>query len=134
MASVETTADATILVVEDEELARLIVCDYLKEGGFAVLEASNAEHAIAILEQRADVRAAVLDVVMPGAMDGIALAHLIHARWPRIGILVLSGKGVPRMAQLPPGTGFLPKPYFGPSIVDRVRAIISPEREASHDP
>jgi hypothetical protein len=34
---------------------------------------------------------------------------------------------------LPPGTGFLPKPYFGPSIVGRVRAIISPDREASHD-
>jgi two-component system, response regulator PdtaR len=80
------------------------------------------------------VRAAVLDVVMPGAMDGIALAHLIHARWPRIGILVLSGKGVPSAAQLPPGTGFLPKPYFGPSIVGRVRAIVSSERDASDDP
>ncbi len=133
MTSTEHAADATILVVEDEELARLIVCDYLKEGGFAVLEASNAEQAIAILEARADVRAVLLDVVMPGAMDGIALAHLIHTRWPGIGLLVMSGKGVPKMAQLPRGAGFLPKPYFGPSVVGRVRAIISPEREASHD-
>jgi two-component system, response regulator PdtaR len=131
MASMQTEADATILVVEDEEFARLIVCDYLKEGGFAVLEASNAEHAIAILEQRADVRAVVLDVVMPGAMDGIALAHLIHARWSPIGLLVLSGKGVPRMAQLPPGTGFLPKPYFGPSIVGRIRAIVAPDKSGA---
>jgi two-component system, response regulator PdtaR len=95
MASMQTEADATILVVEDEEFARLIVCDYLKEGGFAVLEASNAEHAIAILEQRADVRAVVLDVVMPGAMDGIALAHLIHARWSPIGLWYCRARAFP---------------------------------------
>jgi DNA-binding NtrC family response regulator len=122
-------AEATVLVVEDEELARLIITDYLREGGFAVLQASNAEQAIEVLEERGDVRAVVLDVVMPGAMDGIALAHLIHQRWPGIGLLVMSGKGVPKMAQLPPGAGFLPKPYFGPSIVGRLRAIIAPEKD-----
>jgi DNA-binding response OmpR family regulator len=121
----DSTPEATVLVVEDEELARLIITDYLREGGFAVLQASDAEQAIAVLEQRGDVRAVVLDVVMPGAMDGIALAHLVHERWPGVGLLVMSGKGVPRMAQLPPGAGFLPKPYFGPSIVGRLRAIIS---------
>jgi DNA-binding NtrC family response regulator len=125
MASTDRGAEATVLVVEDEELASLIITDYLTEGGFAVLQASNAEQAIAVLERRGDVRAVVLDVVMPGAMDGIALAHLIHERWPAIGLLVMSGKGIPKMAQLPPGTGFLPKPYFGPSIVGRLRAIIS---------
>ena len=120
---------ATVLVVEDEELARLIITDYLREGGFAVLQSANAEQALAVLEQRGDVRAVVLDVVMPGAMDGIALAHLIHERWPGIGLLVMSGKGVPKMVQLPPGAGFLPKPYFGPSIVGRLRAIISTDKE-----
>ena len=125
----DSGAEATVLVVEDEELARLIITDYLREGGFAVLQSANAEQAIAVLEQRGDVRAVVLDVVMPGAMDGIALAHLVHERWPGVGLLVMSGKGVPRMAQLPPGAGFLPKPYFGPSIVGRLRAIISTDKE-----
>ncbi|MGB7833503.1 MAG: response regulator [Xanthobacteraceae bacterium] len=125
----DSGAEATVLVVEDEELARLIITDYLREGGFAVLQSANAEQAIAVLEQRGDVRAVVLDVVMPGAMDGIALAHVIHERWPGIGLLVMSGKGVPKMVQLPPGAGFLPKPYFGPSIVGRLRAIISTDKE-----
>jgi DNA-binding NtrC family response regulator len=129
MASMGSTPEATVLVVEDEELARLIITDYLREGGFAVLQSANAEQALAVLEQRGDVRAVVLDVVMPGAMDGIALAHLIHERWPGIGLLVMSGKGVPKMVQLPPGAGFLPKPYFGPSIVGRLRAIISTDKE-----
>src|SRR6476660_8500597 len=129
MASMDSGAEATVLVVEDEELARLIITDYLREGGFAVLQSANAEQAIAVLEQRGDVRAVVLDVVMPGAMDGIALAHVIHERWPGIGLLVMSGKGVPKMVQLPPGAGFLPKPYFGPSIVGRLRAIISTDKE-----
>ena len=125
----DSGAEATVLVVEDEELARLIITDYLREGGFAVLQSANAEQALAVLEQRGDVRAVVLDVVMPGAMDGIALAHLIHERWPGIGLLVMSGKGVPKMVQLPPEAGFLPKPYFGPSIVGRLRAIISTDKE-----
>ena len=125
----DSGAEATVLVVEDEELARLIITDYLREGGFAVLQSANAEQAIAVLEQRGDVRAVVLDVVMPGAMDGIALAHVIHQRWPGVGLLVMSGKGVPKMVQLPPGAGFLPKPYFGPSIVGRLRAIISTDKE-----
>jgi hypothetical protein len=33
------------------------------------------------------------------------------------------------MVHLPPGAGFLPKPYFGPSIVGRLRAIISTDKE-----
>jgi two-component system, response regulator PdtaR len=129
MARDDSGSGVVILVVEDEELARLIIADYLKDAGFTVLESANAEHALAQLENRRDIRAVVLDVVMPGAMDGIALAHRIYQRWPRIGLLVVSGREPPRAAQLPPGTGFLPKPYFGPSIVGRVRAIIDTESD-----
>jgi two-component system, response regulator PdtaR len=124
---------AVVLVVEDEELARLIIAEYLKDDGFAVLESSSPEQALRILEARDDVRAVVLDVVMPGAMDGIALAHRIYARWPQIGLLIVSGKEIPKTTQLPPGASFLPKPYFGPSIVGRVRAIIVPERKSGGD-
>jgi two-component system, response regulator PdtaR len=124
MATGDNGNGAVILVVEDEELARLIIADYLKDAGFTVLESSNAEDALALLEARSEVRAVVLDIVMPGTMDGVALAHRIYQRWPRLGLLVVSGRDPPKAAQLPPGTGFLPKPYFGPSIVGRVRAII----------
>ena len=122
----DQSAGAVILVVEDEELSRLIITDYLKDDGFVVLESANADQALRILESRNDVQAVVLDVVMPGAMDGIALAHRIHERWPAIALLVISGKGIPKTTQLPPGAGFLPKPYFGPSIIGRLRALISP--------
>jgi DNA-binding response OmpR family regulator len=122
---------AVILVVEDEELARLIIADYLREDGFEVLESPNAERALEILESRTDVRAVVLDVALPGAMDGLALAHRVHERWPQIGLLVVSGKGVPRNSELPPGAGFIAKPYFGPSIAGRVRAIIAPDARGS---
>src|SRR6516165_1625587 len=123
MATGDNGRRAIILEVDDAALARLIIAAHLKDAGFTVLESSNAEDAWALLEARDDVRAVVLDVMMPGTMDGIALAHRIYARWPRIGLLVVSGREPPKAAELPPGTGFLPKPYFGPSIVGRVRAI-----------
>ena len=93
-------------------MARLIIADYLKDAGFTVLESSNAEDALALLAARSDVRAVVLDVVMPGTMDGIALAHRIYERWPRIGLLVVSGREPPKEAQLPPGTGLPSQALF----------------------
>ncbi len=126
MSSIDQTAGAVILVVEDEELSRLIISDYLTDDGFVVVESANADQALRILDSRNDVQVVVLDVEMPGAMDGIALAHRIHERWPGIGLLIISGKAIPKTTQLPSGAGFLPKPYFGPSIIGRVRALISP--------
>src|SRR4051794_1662694 len=93
---------AVVLVVEDEELARLIIAEYLTDGGFTVLQSASAGEALRILESRSDIMAVVLDVVMPGAMDGVALAHRIYERWPAVGLLVVSGKGAPRVATLPP--------------------------------
>jgi DNA-binding response OmpR family regulator len=124
---------AVVLVVEDEELARLIIAEYLTDGGFTVLQSASAEEALRIMESRGDIKAVVLDVVMPGAMNGVALAHRIYERWPGVSLLVVSGKGAPRLAALPPGAGFLPKPYFGPSIVGRIRAMISPQNGGRGD-
>jgi CheY-like chemotaxis protein len=42
----------TILVIDDEALIRVMLSDYLQECGFKVLEASNADEAILIIEQR----------------------------------------------------------------------------------
>ena len=113
MATGDNGNGAVILVVEDEELARLIIADYLKEAGFTVLESANAENALALLESRRDIRAVVLDVVMPGAMDGIALAHRIYQRWPRIGLLVFLVGGRPRPRSCHPAPGFCLSPISG---------------------
>lgn len=71
---------AKILIVEDEPLIRMDLADMLEELGYSVLEAANADEAIAILESEPAVTAVVTDVDMPGTMDGLALTFVVRNR------------------------------------------------------
>ncbi|HEX2224313.1 MAG TPA: response regulator, partial [Thermoanaerobaculia bacterium] len=82
----------TVLVVEDEVLIRLAVAQYLRDCGWVVLEAGDAEEALTIL-QAADVRVDLVftDVQMPRALDGFGLARWIRAHRPEVRVLLTSG-------------------------------------------
>jgi CheY-like chemotaxis protein len=71
----------------------------------------HAEQALEILARRSDIRVAVMDVQMPGALDGLMLAHVIRKRWPPIEMIVMSGAVSPKPHELPSRTPFLPKPF-----------------------
>src|SRR5580692_10441147 len=80
----------TVLVVEDEGLVRQMSADELADAGYQVLEAANSREAIAILETGAGVAVLFTDVNMPGDLDGLDLARLVHERWPNVRLLVTS--------------------------------------------
>jgi CheY-like chemotaxis protein len=101
----------TVLVVEDEMLVLLTICEGLASEGYAVLTAANADEAIKVLESHNDINAVFTDIEMPGSMDGLRLAAAVRDRWPPIKIVVTSGKSRPRDAQMPPNTQFVDKPY-----------------------
>ncbi|MEO6382429.1 MAG: response regulator, partial [Nitrobacter sp.] len=110
-----------VLVVEDEPLIRLNVCDMLEDDGFEVITAANAHKAIEILESRLDIRIIFTDVQMPGTIDGMALVRMTRDRWPPIRIVVASAYNV-KQADLPTGGRFLPKPYTSEQVTGIVRA------------
>ena len=114
-----------VLVVEDEPLIRLAAVMLVEEAGFEALEATDADHAIAILEARDDVRVVFTDIDMPGSMDGIRLAHFIRERWPPVQIIVASGKAIVSESGLPAGSRFFTKPYADQAIVDTLRAMVA---------
>ncbi|MEI9929474.1 MAG: response regulator [Rhizomicrobium sp.] len=72
----------------------------IEDAGFAVVEASHADEAIGILQNRADIRAVFTDIKMPGSMDGWKLARAIRGRWPPIH-LILASALVPELSELP---------------------------------
>jgi CheY-like chemotaxis protein len=106
-----------VLVVEDETLVRLDIVEQIAAAGFEVLQASNADEAIAILEANSSIRVVFTDVDMPGSMDGIKLAHAVRGRWPPIKIVVASGHFKVRDEDLPDGGVFFNKPYNPSDIV-----------------
>jgi CheY-like chemotaxis protein len=83
---------ALILIVEDEALVRLSGVGIFADAGFRIIEAVNSDEALEFLEADSDVQLVFTDVNMPGTIDGLALARQVHDRWPRIGIMVVSGQ------------------------------------------
>jgi CheY-like chemotaxis protein len=100
-----------VLIVEDEHVLRMSAADMVEAAGFEVIEASDADEAIRILESRTDIRAVFTDVHMPGSMDGLKLARAVRNRWPPVALIVTSGQVDISDADLPRGGRFLPKPY-----------------------
>jgi CheY-like chemotaxis protein len=112
-----------ILVVEDEALVRLAAVGILEDAGFRMLAAVNSDKALELLTADCDVQLLFTDVTMPGAMDGFALARQVRDRWPRIGIMVVSGQSMPQPHELPAGSRFHRKPYDADTVVRHAREL-----------
>jgi two-component system, response regulator PdtaR len=108
--------------VEDEFLIRMYAADMINEAGYEVVEATDADAALVILESRRDIRVIFTDVEMPGSMDGLKLARAVRDRWPPVHIIATSAYHA-REDDLPAGSVFLPKPYTERKIVGTLHAI-----------
>jgi|SRR5579872_2955899 len=128
-------ADGTVLVVEDEVLLRLVISEYLRDCGYRVIEAADAEEAVQVLEQsRLDIDVLFTDIELPGTMDGFALAQWTRSNRP--GLEVILTGSVPRAvnaaAQLC-DDGPLPKPYEPQSVHDRIRRLLAACRKGGSE-
>jgi CheY-like chemotaxis protein len=117
------TDHPVVLIVEDEFLIRMATADAIRDAGFQVLEAPDADKAIAILETRSDIRVVFTDIHMPGSMDGARLAHAVSHRWPPVRIIATSGRVALGEIDLPAGTVILPKPYIPEHVARTLRAL-----------
>ena len=69
----------TILIVEDEVLVRMPIAQYLRDCGYKVIEAANADEAITVLSHKETVVDVVFtDIEMPGALGGFGLAKWVR--------------------------------------------------------
>lgn len=98
----------TALVVDDEDLVRASTVHMLRELGYDVLEASSAEHALAIMKTDPDIDILVTDHLMPGT-TGTDLIEQARALKPEIRALLISGYA--ENAGISPGLPRLTKPF-----------------------
>ncbi len=121
----------TILVVEDEPRVRRVAIARLRDLGYTVIEAANAEEALKAAEDSRPIDLLFSDVVMPGGMDGHMLASKIRVLRPGIKVLLTSGYAEPSIAergQAEVGT-WLRKPYTSEALATRLRLLLGPERQ-----
>ena len=103
--------------------------DELDEAGFQVLEAANADEALALLEAHSgQVQVLFTDVDMPGSMDGMALAEQVYRRWPHVLLLISSGYARPDPDDIPDHGHFMPKPYRGATLVRHITEMMQAQR------
>ena len=117
----EFSPSALIVVVDDDVFERMGASDMFADAGYRVLEAHDADEALRFFESNADIRLLFTDVSMPGSMNGSDLARQVAERWPKVGIIVTSGR--PRPIRLPVSMLFHDKPYEPAAVLRQAKEM-----------
>ncbi len=116
-----------ILVAEDEQNIREFVVINLKRAGYDAVEAANGDEAMRLYEQEdGDFDMAILDIMMPGSMDGLAVCKELRRRSNSIGIIMLTAKTqeMDKVTGLMMGADdYVTKPFSPSELVARVDAV-----------
>ena len=86
----ESSAGGTVLVVEDNPEVLSVCISMLEQLGYETHAVSGAPAALEVLVQK-DFDLVLSDIVMPGGIDGAALANAIRARKPGLPVLLATG-------------------------------------------
>ncbi|MDD2884454.1 MAG: response regulator transcription factor [Dechloromonas sp.] len=118
-----------LLVVEDHALVREGLVRLLDqvEDETSVLECSDFESAIALLDHESDIDLLLLDLALPG-IDGFAGLDILRRRYPAMPVAVVSAYDdtptITRVLNLG-ASGFIPKAYSGEALLNAVRAVLA---------
>ena len=126
LADLAPTTGQTVLVIDDEPTVLTVARSILERSGFTVLTAKDGSEGIAVYtEQQAEIRAVVLDIVLPD-MNGQEVLKELRALRPALPVLLVSGfadLGM-RRSRMGEHTDFLQKPYSPRGFIDALNAII----------
>lgn len=134
--AVEEGGNEVILVVEDDEAVRITTTALLRELGYSVLEAENADNGMAIVNSGLKIDLLFTDVVMPGTLRSPDLARRAKEKLPNLGVLFTSGytqNSIVHAGRLDEGVELIGKPYTLDQLSRKVRQVLD-AREVSAAP
>lgn len=115
----------TILIAEDEFIIRLTIAEFLRDQGYDVIEAGNADEALDVLKAGIPVSLVFTDVRMPGSMDGCALAQKVRAEWPATPVILTSAFSESLLSARSVSQDFVvPKPYRPQAVLAAIKALL----------
>jgi two-component system, response regulator PdtaR len=113
-----------VLVVEVEAIIRMETIQMIEDAGYGVLDASNANDAMRLLEGHSEIRAVFAEIRLPGQLNGMDMARTIAERWPLVRLIMTSG--VPKANNFPADWRYISKPYDGAQLTAALRALFAP--------
>jgi len=123
---VETLQKRHILLVEDDEAASAAFCRILRGAGYEVTAASDFRLALETLEADQPLHLLLVDIVMPGSVNGLALSRMARMRRQGLKVIYLTGFHIPGAEREALGP-ILRKP------IDEAQLLAEVERELATD-
>ncbi|MEZ5101898.1 MAG: response regulator [Thermoleophilia bacterium] len=127
----------TILVIDDEDIVRSLICEMLELAGHTVIPAETPQRALELLVDPR-IRLVISDIVMPG-LTGFELLEEMRSARPSLPVLLVTGAGTEENlteALARGAAGLIPKPFTQREIVDAVDAVLqraaASEQEVRH--
>ena len=117
----------TVVVAEDEQNIREFVVINLERAGYTITEAETGDQALELYDLgggQFDV--VILDIMMPGENDGLAVCRELRSRNPSLGIILLTAKTqeMDKVSGLMMGADdYVTKPFSPSELVARVDAV-----------
>jgi len=118
--------DETVLLIEDNPEVQEVAGMLLEQLGYRVFHAESATLALEFLASGEAVDLVFTDIVMPGELDGVALARRVKEEYPDTAVLLTSGYA--KAADLlEVGFPILRKPYQLPTLARAIRNALDTE-------
>ncbi|MET3455847.1 response regulator [Pseudomonas kilonensis] len=123
MSTAPAATQPTILVVEDDDIVRMLIVDVLEELEYQVLEADGCKQALEFLSDHDQPIALMMtDVGLP-IMDGRELAKKARLERPQLPVLFASGYA--ESIDVPEGMSVIGKPFSIDQLRDKVKRILA---------
>jgi len=124
----DLTGAGTVLLVEDEDAVRMFGARALRNKGYKVLEATNGEAALDVVNRTdGPIDLIISDVVMPG-MDGHTLVRLVRHERPAVKVILMSGYAEDAFRDdigRDPSIQFLAKPFSLKGLATKVKEVLA---------
>ena len=117
-----TVAGERALLVEDNDEVAQVAAGYLAQLGYRVDRAANVDAALRKLRDDGGFNLVVSDIVMPGGLNGLDLAHAVRDHHAELPLVLATGYSDKASQALREGFVLLPKPFTTATLAEAIDA------------
>lgn len=118
----------TVLLVEDEVIARVMLAEYLRDCGYKVIEAADTDEALVVLQHaEIEVDVVLCGISKTGSAGGFALSQFIRSTrpWTHVVLAGNHARAVDAAGELCEAGPTLSKPYEPQVVLDRIKRLLA---------